>query len=132
MHFCDFQNSQHRELPAIQSSANPAISKTFASLCHRNILTASRRTRKTTFIFPRVALIEILKFGGKLIPVVCATEQRPLPAAAAARLDVLVDHPRPGTRRTAEEDDRIPANVSDNECAIAAAGFANEVEAMNQ
>ena len=53
-------------------------------------------------------------------------------AAAAARLDVLVDHPRPGTRKTAEEDDRIPANVSGNECAIAAGEFANEVEAMNQ
>jgi len=54
VHFCDFQNSQHRELLAIQSSANPnkTISKTFANLCHRNILTASRRTRKTAFIFP--------------------------------------------------------------------------------
>src|SRR5580658_8340112 len=65
VHFCDFQNSQHRELLAIQSSANPGktISKTFANLCHRNILTASRRTRKTTFIFPRSELNEILKLG---------------------------------------------------------------------
>ena len=49
-----YPNSQNRELLAIQSSANPGktISKTFANLCHGNILTASRRTRKTTFIFP--------------------------------------------------------------------------------
>jgi hypothetical protein len=54
MHFFDFQNSQHRDLLAIQSSATlgKTISKTFANLCHRNILTASSRTRKTTFIFP--------------------------------------------------------------------------------
>jgi hypothetical protein len=45
---------QPAQLLAIQSSANPdkTISKTFANLCRRNILTASRRTRKTTFIFP--------------------------------------------------------------------------------
>jgi hypothetical protein len=47
------QNTFYGLLRAIQSSANPGktTSKTFANLCHRNILTASRRTRKTTFIF---------------------------------------------------------------------------------
>ena len=51
---CDFQNTQHRVLLPIQRSANPGktIRRTFASLCQRNVLTASRRTRKTTFIFP--------------------------------------------------------------------------------
>jgi len=47
------QNTFCRLRRAIQSSANPGktTSKTFANLCHRNILTASRRTRNTTFIF---------------------------------------------------------------------------------
>ena len=47
------QNTFYGLRRAIQSSANPGktTSKTFANLCHRNILTASRRTRKTTFIF---------------------------------------------------------------------------------
>jgi hypothetical protein len=64
VHFCDFQNSQHRELLAIQSSANPGktISKTLANLCHRNILTASRRNTKDHPHFPWVGLNEILKF----------------------------------------------------------------------
>jgi len=48
------KNTFYGQRRAIQSSANPGktTSKTFANLCHRNILTASRRTRKTTFIFP--------------------------------------------------------------------------------
>jgi hypothetical protein len=33
VHFCDFQNGQHRELLTIQSSANPGKTKTFANLC---------------------------------------------------------------------------------------------------
>jgi hypothetical protein len=56
------QNTFYGLRRAIQSSANPGktTSKTFANLCHRNILTASRGTRKTTFII-RVGLHEILK-----------------------------------------------------------------------
>jgi hypothetical protein len=69
---------------AIQSSANPGktISKTFANLCHRNILTASRRTRKTTFISGRT---KFSNSSATVIPVVCATEQRPLPCHAGGR-----------------------------------------------
>ena len=48
------QNTFYGLRRAIQSSATPGktTSKTFANLCHRNILTASRITRKTTFIIP--------------------------------------------------------------------------------
>src|ERR1700733_8389344 len=60
-----FPKQPAQRAPGDPEFCQSSISKTFASLCHRNILTASRRTRKTTFIFPRVALIEILKFGGK-------------------------------------------------------------------
>jgi hypothetical protein len=75
------QNTFYGLRRAIQSSANPGktTSKTFANLCHRNILTASRRTRKTIFNYPGTDCRKFSNSAATVIPVVCATEQRPLP-----------------------------------------------------
>jgi hypothetical protein len=65
VHFFDFRDSQHRELLAIQSSANPgrSISKTFASLCLQKYPNSFSQNTKDHLHFARFGLNEVLKFG---------------------------------------------------------------------
>jgi hypothetical protein len=81
VHFCDFQNSQHREFLAIQSSANPGktISKTFAKSLSQKYPNSFSKNTKDHLHFPGSDCTKFSNSAATLIPVVCATEQRPLP-----------------------------------------------------